>query len=111
MPTVDLSEDSEACVTSNKLTPAQLLRERVITKLFKHYQIPLQITDSIRGAVKSKLWRMGKLLSKFGGSKQQQQLSKWKEGIEATWDFEVRGNEVARQLLKRSRESTTLKDN
>jgi hypothetical protein len=101
VPIFDLSEDSGACVSSNKLTPAQLLLERVIVKLFKHYEIPLQITDSIRAAVKSKLWRMGRLLSKCGGGKRQQQLAKWKEGDEATWDFEVCRNEVARQLLKK----------
>lgn len=105
MPTVDLSEDSGACVTSKKLTPAQLLFERVITKLFNHYEIPLQITDSIRAAVRSKLWRMGKRLLKCGGDKRQQQLTEWKEGNEATWNFEVCGNEVARQVLKRKQDN------
>lgn len=84
--TFDLSEDSEACVTSS--SPANLPLERVITKLFSHYQI-FEITDTVRHLVRVKLWRMGQTLSKLGGSKRQQQLANWKDGSEATWNFEI----------------------
>ena len=68
-----------------------------------HYAIPLEISDTIRAALKAKLWRMGKLFSKLGGTKCQEQLIKWKDGSEATWNFVVNEVEVQRQLLKRKR--------
>jgi len=81
----------------------QLAHERVINKIFVHYAIPLEITDAIRAAFRAKLWRMGKLFSKLGGKKHQQQLMKLKDGSEAMWKFEVNEVEVKRQLLKRKR--------
>ena len=101
-PNFDLAQDEEAAVAnSGDLTPVQLLHERVITKVFRNYQIPLEITDVIRAAMKSKLWRMGKLFSKLGGKNGQQQLLKWKEGKDSIWNFEVSEIEVNRQLCKR----------
>ena len=58
-PHFDLSQDKGACVTSENLTPRQILVGRVIRKTFSRYSIPLNITDNIRGIFKSKLWRMG----------------------------------------------------
>ena len=50
------------------LTDHQILVEHVIRKVFfKH----LDITDKVRGAFKSKLWRMGQTLSKLGRTKRQ----------------------------------------
>ena len=88
---------------TSKFTSVQLAHERVITKVFNHYAIPLEISDTIRAAFKAKLWRMGKLFSKLGGTKRQEQLIKWKDGSEATWTFVVNEVEVQLQLLKRKR--------
>ena len=97
----DLSGDSDANVPSGKFTPTELLYERVITKLFKQYEIPIHITDPIRLAIRSKLWRMGKVLSKLGGGQRKKQLDKWKDGPNSSWNFEVSESEVKWQLLKR----------
>lgn len=86
---------------TSKFTLLQLAHERVITKVFNHYAIPLEISDTIQAAFKVKLWRMGKLFSKIEGTKRQEQLIKWKDGSEATWNFVVNEVEVHRQLLKR----------
>ena len=100
-PNFDLSKDPEANVAnSTSYTPVQLAHERVITKVFNHYAIPLDITDCIRSSFKAKLWRMGKRYSKQGGKQREQQLSQWKDGV---WSFEVSSVEVNRQLLKRRR--------
>lgn len=58
-PMVDLSTDSEAMVGLSTLSESRLGLERVITKVFHHYGIPLDISDAIRTSFKSKLWRMG----------------------------------------------------
>ena len=103
-PNSNLRQDKEAQVANTcKFTLVQLAHERVITKVFNHYAIPLEISDTIRAAFKAKLWRMGKLFSKLGGTKCQEQLIKWKDGSEATWNFVVNEVEVQRQLLKRKR--------
>ena len=56
-------------IDDKNLTPVQMLTERVITKVFQHYSIPLDITDSIRATFQSKLWRMGKKLFTLGGTR------------------------------------------
>ena len=84
-----------------EFTAAQKALEHVIMVTFKHYEIPLEISDQIRAAFKSKLWRMGKLLSKLGGTKRRNQLEKWKDSEESIWSFTVGEVEVNRQLLKR----------
>ena len=83
---------------TSKFTSVQLAHERVMTN---QYAIALEISDTFRAALKAKLWRMGKLFSKLGGTKCQKQLIKWKDGSEATWNFVVNEVEVQRQLLKR----------
>ena len=103
-PTFDLSKDKDATVSSKELTSVQLSLERVITKVFCHYAIPIDISNSIRTTFKSKLWRMGKALSKLGGKKRPEQLRRWKEGPESVWNFTVNEAEVSRQLLKRKRQ-------
>lgn len=73
----DLSSDNEAMVSlAENLTPTQLAYERVISKVFHHYAIPLEISESIRATFKSNSWRMGRLFSKLGGTKRKQQLLK-----------------------------------
>ena len=101
-PNLNLYQDKKAKVANytSKFTLVQLAHECVITN---HYAIPLEISDTIRAAFKAKLWRMGKLFSKLGGTKCQEQLIKWKDGSEATWNFVVNEVEVQRQLLKRKR--------
>ena len=96
-PLVDLSRDNEAAV-SLSLPENQLPIERVITKVFHHYEIPLYITDAIRAAFKSKLWRMGKCLATLGGPKRAQRIEDWKNSM---WTFSVSSSEVCRQLHKR----------
>ena len=59
-PHVDLTNDPEAQVVNcDEFSYEELARERVITNVFNHYAIPLEITDVIRGTFKTKLWRMG----------------------------------------------------
>ena len=95
-PTFDLSKDKDATVSSKELTSVQLSLERVITKVFCHYAIPIDISNSIRTTFKSKLWRMGKALSKLGGKKRPEQLRRWNEGPESVWNFTVNEAEVSR---------------
>ena len=59
-PHFDLSKDPAATVESENLTYKQILLERVIRKTFKDRSIPLNVTNTIRVAFSSKLWRMGK---------------------------------------------------
>ena len=75
----------------------------MISKVFNHYAIPLEINDTIRSSFKAKLWRMGKRYSKQGGKQREQQLQNWKDGKGSVWSFEVSDVEVNRQLLKRKR--------
>jgi len=76
-----LAEDAEAqVVNSEQYTGVSLLHERIITKAFNHYGIPLQITDSIRASFKAKLWRMGTCFAKSGGIQRPQLLQKWEKG-------------------------------
>ena len=96
-PLHDLSGDTEACVNNeDRYSPVQLAYERVITKTFTHYKIPLEITDTIRTTFKSKLHRMGKLLSGSGGKKRLRRLNEWKESV---WEFKV-GKAELNNLLR-----------
>ena len=100
-PHLDLSKDKEAYVTSENLMPRQILVERVITKTFAHYSIPLDISDTIRASFKSKLWRMGNLFSKLGTKNRKAQLLMWKDGKDAAWRFTVGEAEINNQVLCR----------
>lgn len=75
VPQHDLSSDKDLQISPGEFTPTQLKYERVIVKVFKHYDIPLSISESIRATFRSKLWRMGKLFARLGGTKRKQQLS------------------------------------
>ena len=55
----------------------------IITETFKHYNVPLSISDTIRTAFRTKLWRMGKLFRKLGGTKRKNQLERWTSGEES----------------------------
>ena len=70
-------------------------------KIFCHYAIPLDISDPIRATFRSKLWRMGKTLSRLGGTKRKEQLDKWRDGPASVWSFTVNSKEVCRQMAKR----------
>lgn len=98
---IELSEDEEVCVKAKAdLSPIQLLYERVLVKVFKHHDIPTElISDEIRAAAKTKLWRMGKLMSSLGGKKRQQQLMKWQT---STWNLQVHQPSL-NNLVKRKR--------
>lgn len=106
-PTLDLSKECEL-LSSSKFTHTQLAYERVIKTIFKHYAIPLEVSDTIRSAFRAKLWRMGKLFSKQGSKKRKEQLSLWKDGKDAIWNFTVGEVEVNRQLLKRKHAINTV---
>ena len=80
----------------------------MIAKVFKHYAIPLTITEGIRATFRSKLWRMGKRFSKFGSKRRSQQLSSWKDGKDAIWNFTVPECEVNLQLLRKRSIETRL---
>ena len=86
--------------SAENLTPTQLAYECVISKVFHHYAIPLEISKSIRATFKSKLLLMGRRFSKLGGTKRKQQLLKWENGRESIWNLEVNEVEVNQQLLK-----------
>lgn len=75
-----------------------------------HYAIPLEITDAIRSTFKAKLWRMGKLFTKLGGTKRQEELSFLKDGKDSTWKFKVSEVEVNRQLKRKRCVETQLKE-
>ena len=60
-PNFDLSKDPDASIVNyTRFTSVQLAHERVISKVFNHYAIPLEITDAIQSSFKAKLWCMGK---------------------------------------------------
>ena len=89
-PIIDSLKDKEAEFSSStSYTEAQIKLERVIVKVFHTYNIPLEITDKIQAAFKSKLWRMGKCLAKLGGTKRQKQIQSWKEGKDSLWSFTI----------------------
>ena len=50
------NEDLLPCVRKSN-SPTELAIDHVISKTFKHYDIPLQITDNIRSIFTAKLWR------------------------------------------------------
>lgn len=102
-PHFNLSEDPTATVKSENLSYKQLLLERVIMKMFKDHSIPLDVTDIIRSAFSSKLWRIGKLYARLDTKNRNAQLLKWKEGSDATWTFTVGRSEINRQLLHKKR--------
>ena len=104
-PRTDLTEDVAANVTSNSLTPDQLLLERVIAKTFTDNNIRLDITDTIRAAFRTKLWRMGQLFISLGTNNRKIQLQKW---MQSEWRFTVNESEVVRQVMSRKRESAQL---
>ena len=90
--------DKDALVSEGTLTPTQLALERVITKVFNHYSVSLEITTDICTAFKWKLYRMGIQLSKLGGKQRKQQLNNWRELV---WNLTISDQEVYRQLVKR----------
>ncbi len=96
-----MSGDKSAYVSAEYFTATELRYERVIIKLFQQYDLPIQTTDPIRHAIRSKLWRMGKDLSKLGGIQRKKLLARWKDGPDSTWKFEVLETEVNLQVLKR----------
>ena len=101
-PNFYLSKGPEANVANaTSFSSLQLAHERVITKVFNHYAIPLEITDPIRSSFKANLWRLGKRYSKQGSKQPEQQLLIWKDGKDSVWNSEVSEAEVNRQLLKR----------
>ena len=96
IPRNDLSDDPEAVVSTDTLTnnTTAIAYERIITKTFANYNIPLEITPSIRTTFRSKLWRMGKHWSTLGSTKRSQQLDNWNNGHDSTWEFTVDKTEL-----------------
>ena len=85
------------------MTQTQLALERIITKVFNHYSVSLDITDKIRATFKTKLWRMGRKLSKTGGKQRKELLHRWEEGEESLWNFTVDESEATSQMMARKR--------
>ena len=100
VPLLDLSNDQEAATTCNGLTATQLAIRRVITKVFHHYNIPLEINGQIYNTFKAKLWRMGRATAVASGGKRDKQIENW---LTSTWEFTINGIESKRQLLSRKR--------
>ena len=102
-PAFDLSSDNKAIPILNldTLTPLQLAFERIITKVFHHYSITLDVSDKIQATFKTKLWRMGRKLSTTGGKQRNKLLCCWKDGDESVWNFTVDEGDVNSQLMKR----------
>ena len=88
-PTLDLTSDKDIKIDDTliqKFSPKQLAVERVITKVFVHYNCDVIITDRLRAMFSSKLWRMGKAIRGGGGTKLHNlkkwwKLTKWKIGF------------------------------
>ena len=57
---------------------------------------------------KAKLWRMGKHLSKIGGTKRLQQLEKWKTGPQSVWSLSVNSEEVQKQTYEQKQQVEKL---
>ena len=108
LPTYDLSQDEQANISPAGLTTNKLLYKRVITKVYTHYAIPLEISENIRTSFRSKLWRMGLKFCKLGSTSREIQLNNWKEWKAATWNFVVNDVEVNRQVLSRKRKAEEL---
>ena len=99
MPRYDLTEDKEAAhVNHADLTATGLLCERVISKVFSLCDIPLSITDNVRATFREKLRRMGRKISRLGGTGRKEQLNKWKK---STWPFTVNTFEYTRQMKRK----------
>ena len=94
------NEDLLPCVRKS-CSSTEVAIDHVITKSFRHYDIPFQITDNIRSIFTAKLWRMGKTLSKKGGTRKTQQLDSWKDGKDSTWYMTINEIEVKAQLLRK----------
>ena len=77
----------------------------MITKALTDNKIQLQITDTIRAAFRTKLWRMCQLFTRLGTNNQSTQIQKW---IQSDWCLTVNESEVAHQVLCRKRESEQL---
>ena len=87
VPTITPAPNDEILPSTTKACSAsELAIDFVITKVFKHYDIPLHITDNIRTTFKSKLWRMRRSISKLGGTARKAQFNSWKNGKDATWN-------------------------
>ena len=100
-PNYDQSGENQAKVSfSDGLTISQVKLEQIITKVFNHYEFLLSISETIRNALKCKLYRIGQMLHKCGGTKQQQLLEKWKNGDASVWHLQVNVEET--KLLARA---------
>jgi len=75
-----------------------LFCERVISKVSKHYGIPLSITDNVRATFREKLRRMGRKISQLGDTARESQINKWRE---SQWPFTVNELEYSRQLKRK----------
>ena len=105
-----MSSDNQATPILNldTLTPLQLAFEQIITKVFHHYSITLDVSDKIRATFKTKLWRMGRKLSTTGGKQRNKLLCCWKDGDESVWNFTADEGDVNSQLMKRKRQVEEL---
>ena len=97
---MDLSQDNEAAVSDGNFHGQQLMVERIIKKVFTKYSITIEVTDKIRHAFQTKLWRMGRKMAQLGGTKRRQQIDQWKK---SDWSFTIDCEEMNTHLLHRKR--------
>ena len=74
-----------------KLSPCQILVERVISKIFSHLKCDVILTDRLRSLFTLKLWRMGKSVSSLGGTARLKIYKKWKT---TKWTIQLHQNEI-----------------
>ena len=120
-PTFDLSHDNEAEPNALfKLSVTDLQFARVLTKAVaaaSHFQ--LVISSRLLAMIRSKLWRMGKALSRKSASQRRLIFDRWKK---SNWIIELESAEIrsaiieentqlACQLEKKTLEVEKLKEN
>lgn len=80
------------------LNKYELLLDNVITKTFRHYSIPLEVTDNIWTIFKPKLWST----LQVGGPRKATQLDLWRMGEQSTWNITIiNETKVKVQLLRK----------
>ena len=94
-----MSNDDEAKICyAQKFSEKQLVIERVMVELFKHYHLDVLITERLRNMFSSKLNRMGKALQTAGGTGRGKLLNNWKQ---TKWLLELKDTEIVPTNRKR----------
>ena len=73
--------------------------DHVITKTFKQFDIPFQITDNIRSILQLNFEECENLFLRKGGTRKKQQLESWKDEKSSTWYININETKIKTQLL------------